>query len=394
MTERQLRIAGWAMAGAWTAAVIVASLQAGARHNNNFEIFRTSWHNLVAGRDLYVASVNHYDFFKYSPTFALLFAPFASVPFGVAMFLWNGLNAGALYWSLGRVLEPAPALAARGIVFLEALGSMQNAQSNALSAGLMIIAFTELERRRELTAALAVAYGTLIKIFPLAAAVFAIFRPFRLGRFAVSGMMVAAMAIVAPLLVTSQERLAMQYRSWESLSKVDAMTRGYSVMEHVHLITGTDWPNWPIQLIGLVILLAPLVRYTFWGQERFRLLFLASVLMFCVLFNHKAESPTFVVAIAGVALWFMLVERGRVAWTALALVVVLCILSPTDIMPERLQSGFFQPYKVRTLPVLLVWVLTQIELWSGKRSESAPPRISESRLRVSGSSTAPAPPAA
>jgi hypothetical protein len=377
MGDRQLRIAGWAMAGAWLVAVVVASLQAGARHNNNFEIFRTSWDNLVAGRDLYVASVNHQDFFKYSPTFALLFAPFAIVPFTVGLTLWNGLNAGALYWSIGRVLvDPRAALAARGIVFLEALGSMQNAQSNALSAGVMILAFSELERRREMTAALAIAYGTLIKIFPLAAAVFAVFRPYRLGRFATYGIMVAAMAVVAPLLVTSQDRLAMQYRSWEAISKTDALTRGYSVMEHVQMLTGADLSNGPIQLLGLVILLAPLARYTFWGQERFRLLFLASVLMFCVLFNHKAESPTFVVAIAGVAIWFMIVERGRLEWTAFALVVVLCILSPTDVMPERLQEGFFEPYKVRTLPVLLVWILTQVELWSGRRDESAPPRIS------------------
>jgi hypothetical protein len=370
VTERQLRVAQWAMAGAWVAAVIVASLQAGARHNNNFEIFRTSFHNLVAGRNLYVASVNHYDFFKYSPTFALLFAPFAIVPFTVGMFLWNAVNAGALYWSLGRVLDPPLATAARGIVFLEALGSMQNAQSNALSAGLMILAFSELERRRELTAALAVAYGTLIKIFPLAAAVFALFRPYRLKNFALYGIMIAAMAIVAPLMVTSPDRLGTQYRGWEQISKTDALTRGYSVMEHVHLLTGTDWPNWPIQLLGLVILLAPLIRFTFWGHGRFRLLFLASVLMFCVLFNHKAESPTFVVALAGVAIWFLVVERGRLAWAALTLVVVLCVLSPTDVMPERLQQNFFQPYKIRTLPVLLVWILVQVELWSGNRSET------------------------
>jgi hypothetical protein len=383
MTERQLRIASWSMAFAWAAAVVVASLQAGARHNNNFEIFRTSWENLVAGRNLYVASVNHQDFFKYSPTFALLFAPFALVPFTVGVLLWNALNAGALYWSIGRVLaEPQSALAARGIVFLEALGSMQNAQSNALSAGLMIIAFSELERRRELTAALAVAYGALIKIFPFAAAVFAIFRPYRVKRFATYGIMIAAMAIVAPLLVTSPDRLAMQYRSWEAISQADALTRGYSVMEHVHLLTRADWPNGPIQLLGLVILLAPLARYTFWGHERFRRLFLASVLMFCVLFNHKAESPTFVVAVAGVAIWFMVVERGRLAWAALALVFLLCVLSPTDVMPERLQEEFFEPYKVRTLPVLFVWILTQVELWRGRRAEGWPPRVSQSHPNV------------
>ena len=101
------------MAGLWLAAVVVVSVQANALHNNNFEIFRTAWGNLVAGRDLYAANPSHHDFFKYSPTFALLFAPFAMVPFGVGMVFWNAVNAGALYWGLGQVLEPRPALAAR-----------------------------------------------------------------------------------------------------------------------------------------------------------------------------------------------------------------------------------------------------------------------------------------
>jgi NitT/TauT family transport system ATP-binding protein len=42
----------------------------------------------------------------------------------------------------------------------------------------------------------------------------------------------------------------------EPFSALDALTRGFSVMEMVHLVTGTDWPNWPIQLLGAVALVA------------------------------------------------------------------------------------------------------------------------------------------
>jgi hypothetical protein len=224
--------------------------------------------------------------------------------------------------------------------------------------------------------------------------VLAIFRPYRVPRFAAWGVAVAAVAIALPLLVTSPDTLMMQYRSWAAIMGTDALMRGYGVMEHVQLLFGQNWPNGPIQLAGLAILLAPLTRYTFWGQERFRLLFLASLLMFCVLFNHKAESPTFVVAAAGVALWFVLVERARMAWTAFALFVVFTVLSPTDIMPEVIQEGFFEPYKVKTLPVLLIWMLTQVELWSGKRDESGAPRVSGATRRtpvLSGAAAAPLP---
>lgn len=370
------------MAGLWLAAVVIVSLQASAHHNNNFEIFRTAWGNLLAGRDLYAANPSHRDFFKYSPTFALLFAPFAVVPFGVGMLLWNAVNAGILYWGVGQVLEPRPALAARAIVFLDTIGSMQNAQSNALSAGLMVLAFRFLYARHEVRASVAIAVGTAIKIFPLAAAAFAVFRPYRISRFALIGVGVAAAFLAAPLVVLSPSELLDQYRSWSAISSSDALMRGYSVMEQIHIWTGADWPNWPVQVVGLVVLMAPLSRISRLGVERFRLLFLASVLMFCVLFNHKAESPSFVVAAAGVAIWFVTTRRDRLAWTAFAFFVVGTVLSSSDVMPELLQERFFEPYRFKTVPLLAIWILTQFGLWTEsstpRQSVSAPPRAPES----------------
>ena len=373
------------MAALWLMAVVVVSVQAGAQHNNNFAIFRTAWENLAAGRELYGANPGHHDFYKYSPTFALLFAPLALVPFTAGMLLWNAANALALYWSIGQVLEPRPALAARAIVFLDAVGSMQNAQSNALSAGLMIMAFSFLHARREVRAALAIAGGAAIKIFPVLAGVFVIFRPYRLPRFLLISAGVAIVFLLAPLIVVSPGELLAQYRSWGAISSSDALTRGYSVMEQLHLWTGLDWPNWPLQLVGAVALLAPLARLSRWGVERFRLLFLASVLMFCVLFNHKAESPSFVVAAAGVAIWFVVSDRGRLSWSAFALFVVGTVLSASDAMPETLQQNFFEPYRFKTIPVLIVWILTQFALW---RESSAPPRSGSAPLPAPGSAPA------
>jgi hypothetical protein len=368
------------LAGLWIAAVIVVSVQAAAHRSNNFEIFRTSWDNLVAGRDLYAASPRHRDVFLYSPPFALLFAPFAVVPIWLGVLLWNGVNAAALYWGLGRILSPDQAFAARAIVFLDAVGSMQNVQSNALVAGLMIVAFGELERRHEFRASLAVVCGTAIKIFPIVAAVFAVFRPWRLPRFALYCVLVGVLLLATPLLVTPAPTLLNQYRSWLVAENAITVQRNYSVMQHVHMWLPGDWPNGPIQLVGVIMLLSPLVRLPSWGSLRFRLLFLASALMFCVLFNHKAESPSFVIAVAGVAIWFAMSDHDRLAWAVLAIVAIGTVLSASDAMPEILQQRFFQPYRIKTLPILLVWILTQVQLW--RRSESARPRASAANPAV------------
>jgi hypothetical protein len=352
----------------WVGAVVIVSVQAAAHHNNNFEIFRTSWLNLLSGNDLYADSPRHFDKFLYSPTFAVLFAPFAVLPFWLGVLLWNAANAATLYWGLGRVLPEEGAFAARVIVFMDTVGSMQNAQSNALVAGLMIITFADLERRRELRAALAVAIGTAIKIFPLVAAVFSIFRPWRVPRFALYGLIAGTLLLGAPLLFMSPAALMQQYRSWMNLQS--GHDGGYSIMHHLQMWLGIHWANWPVQLMGIIVLLAPLLQVPHWGDLRFRLLFLASTLMFCVLFNHAAESPSFVIAVAGVAIWFTVSPRNRVSWTVLTIVIVGTVLSASDAMPAVLRQHVFVPYKLKTIPVVLVWGLTQFELW--RRNVSVP----------------------
>ena len=351
------------LAAVWLLAVIVVSMQAAVHHTNNFETFRTSWFNLIEGHDLYGPSERHLDFFKYSPTFALLFAPFAVLPFWLGVLLWNALNAGALYYAMGRILGRDEAFAARLLVLFDTIGAMQNVQSNALVAGMMIFACTDLDRRRELRGAAVIAIATAIKLFPIVAATYAIFRQHRLPRFTVYSIAAAMLLVAAPVLVISRAELTEQYISWGAIQRVDSLDRGYSVMQQLQLWLGLGWPNWPVQLLGIVVLLAPLARYALWGQARFRLLFLASLLMFCVLFNHKSESPTFVVALSGIAIWFAVMDRTAWTWTVLVVVVIGTVLSSSDAMPQPLQQGFFEPYRLKILPVVLVWVLTQVELW-------------------------------
>src|SRR3954471_5516394 len=94
---RYARVLRWLVAIAWLGAIVAATMQQGVTHqHNNFLIFRAASKHLLAGTDLYAAyPAEHQDFYKYSPTFALLFLPFAYLPFSIAMLAWNALNAGA-----------------------------------------------------------------------------------------------------------------------------------------------------------------------------------------------------------------------------------------------------------------------------------------------------------
>src|SRR3989475_7159850 len=175
---------------------LVTVQQAILGHSNNLSIFRSASLNLFAGRDLYAAHPEqHFDFYKYSPTFALLFAPLAYLPFALAFLCWALPNGLLLWYALDRLLPEREATVALALLYLEVLLALQYGQSNALVAALMILAFVALERRHQLGAASSITGGAAVKLFPLAALSLAGFppRPLRIAALFSRGLPVAVL---------------------------------------------------------------------------------------------------------------------------------------------------------------------------------------------------------
>jgi hypothetical protein len=333
-----------------------------ARPSGNFEIFRWSSRHLVSGEDLYAAyPAEHSDRFKYSPTFALLFSPLAWLWWPLALFLWSALNAMTLFTAVERVLPERQALLALALLHLEVMRGMQNAQSNALVAALIILAFAESERRKSWNAGAAVAIGACVKIFPLAALTFALPRR-RALRTGVAAAVIGTLLLALPLLITTPAQLVAQYHSWRGIESTDALQRWFSVMELVHRLDDAAWPNWPIQLAGTVALLVPLaLRRDRWDEQRFRLLYLCSLLLYVVLFNHQAERASYLIAFTGATIWFASEPRTR--WrTALFGVVLLTIPIASTLLPGAwLRTPTMMTYRL-ALPCLAIWLVIQREL--------------------------------
>ena len=334
------------------------------RPRGNFEIFRAASRHLVTGEDMYARYPDELqDQFKYSPAFAMLFAPFAWLTWPLALFLWNALGVLVLFVAVERVLPSRGAMIALSFLLLEALRAMQNAQSNPLVAGLIILAFVAFERGKTWRGGAVVALGASVKFFPLAALSFAIAR-----RRALRAGLAAAAAGVAlqllPLLITSPATLVAQYRSWRAVEVGDTPERWFSAMQLVHRWTGTDWPNWPVQLAGTLMLLAPLfLRRERWDEARFRLRYLCSLLLYVVLFNHQAERASFVIAFTGMTIW--VASAPRAAWRTILFglaFVTIPLMSTLIPVSAFLKSPTAMVYRL-TVPTLACWVAIQIELW-------------------------------
>lgn len=344
------------------------------RHHT-YRDFRESFYHLISHRDLYA----HYaaqgmDLFKYSPAFALAFAPFALPPFALGLLLWDLCNVFALYLAL-RALLPRREAGLGGLLLIpEVLTATQASQSDTLVAALIIFAFVASERDRPLGAAAAIGAGAAVKLFPLAGLSFAPFqpRPWRTVLFALA--MVAVLAAL-PLVVLSAHELVAQYRAWADVTRVDALTRGRSVMGLLAAMIPGAWPNWPVQLLGTVLLLAPLaLRRDRWRERRFRLLFLSSLLVYAVIFNHRSERSSFVIAVAGIVIWYV---TGRTTLWRTALLVLSSV-------------GLLAP------PCILAWIAIQVDLLRPAPSARMTPHAmgrdaSLARASPSGKSIAPLP---
>lgn len=326
---------------------------------NNYVIFKQSFFHLLHGKDLYIPHpAEQMDLFKYPPVFALFFGSFAWMPDLLGLTCWNLLNALVLFSAISAVKIFSPKQRAFALLFvaIELLTSMQSAQSNGLIAGLMIWAYNSFEDKKTGRAALFIMLATFIKPFGLVAAALFLLYPKKgrfIGFFALWGFILTTI----PIVVTTPLTLSLQYSSWFNMLSADhASSVGYSVIGWLQAWFGLYVNKMLVTVIGVILFCTAYLKRKGWNDKGFKLLLLASALIWSVIFNHKAESPTFIIAAAGVALWYFSQKQSTINTVLLALVFIFTILSPTDLFPTALRTGLVIPYQLKVLPCILVWI--------------------------------------
>lgn len=374
--------------------VLVVAIPKGlSGHDIVYDIFRGGVGHLLHGQDLYARYTAYGDFYKYSPAFAVLFAPFGLLPFTVGLVLWDALNALGLAWAVLRLVPGRRGALVLALIYLEMFGAMQNSQSNSLVTALVILAALAMERRRQLGAGLSIAVGTAVKIFPLGAAALAVMHPRRV-RFGVI-LAVTLLAVFAlPLVVVPPHQVAAQYRSWIAFLPRDARPDSVAgtgmhtggIPEQLHLWFGFDRPPWIVEGIGVVLFLLPvLAGARRWRDADFRMRALCSLLVFLVIFNHRAESPSFVIAMTGIAIWFVLTPRTPLTVALMVLTFAIVSLGASSAVPNAIRHGVVMHFRLKTVPCVLVWLVMQAELLGWRR----PGRILAADGAIDGTALAP-----
>jgi hypothetical protein len=214
-------------------------------------------------------------------------------------------------------------------------------------------------------AAFAIAVGTAIKLFPLAGIVFALSRP-RKARALASCLGAILFLTLLPLVVVPPEQLLAQYQSWAALQSQETSQLGSSLMGVLQQ-AGLQWPAWTVQLAGCCIVIGVvLARHDRWSDRAFQLQYLAFVLVFCVLFNHRSERQSSVIAISGLVIWILAAPRDRWRTALFVLVYSLVTLTGADATPHVIKQALSSAARF-AIPLTLAWLAMLYDLVRTRR---------------------------
>lgn len=332
---------------------------------NNYIIFKQSFFHLIESKDLYDSFVEEQgDLFKYSPAFALVFGILAILPDVLGLSLWNILNVTVLFYSVYYL--PRIDFRTKGLilvfVIVEMLTATQNEQSNALIAGLFLFTFGFLERGKYWMASFCLVSTIFIKLFGIVGLALFLLYPNKLKLTYTTAVWVILFTAL-PLLVVNLDQFIFLYKSWANLLSNDhSISDGLSVIGWLKTWFGLQVNKTYVSVAGAILFCIPLLRINQYSNFTFRMLLLASIMIWVVIFNHRAESPTFIIAITGVALWYYAQQQKPENYVLLVLAFVFTALSPTDLFPRFIRNEWMKPYVVKAVPCILIWAKITYDL--------------------------------
>jgi hypothetical protein len=218
------------------------------------------------------------------------------------------------------------------------------------------------------------AAGTSIKIFPITSGLFGLLgaRPWRhLASCVVVGLVLLAL----PLLVTPLATLGMQYRSWGAIEATDHITRDMMWLGGaIEAFVPGNVPHAPIQVLGVTwLLITAWFARARWHDALVRRLLLASLLLFATVFNHQAESPSYVIAYTGVGIWWSVMPRARWRDVVVLGTLLLGSLGGTDLTSKAWRATYYQGWELKAVVASVSWLALQWDLWRAIRASRTLP---------------------
>ena len=359
----------------WLVLAFVTSLkQYSIGSYNNYKIFAYVYRHTVQKLPLYVEyPAQYFDSNHYGPFFSVVIGPFAILPDGVGIVLWNLFNTTLLIFGVFKLpIKESYKVAVAWIITNEMITALLSVQFNVGLTGLLLLGFIFLERQKLFYASIAILIGFLVKLYGIVLLAYFFFIKQKF-KFLIAFALVAITFFFAPLLITDFAFLRTSYIDWfhaliykssynesvsdmANISFMGFMKKVFNVQ--IHVLVAVAFGAF---MLGLILL-----RRSQYDSLTYKLLLFSDLLLCLVLFNTNVESPTFIIAFVGVAIWFILVEKSNLNLFLFIFAMILTSFSPTDIFPKFLREQYVKPYALKVLPCIFIWIDITIRLLTHK----------------------------
>jgi len=348
--------------------------QAFSHHYNNYLIYKYTFFNLIHQHNLYLPQPEHFlDVNHYGPLFGLFIAPFVWLPDELAVVSWVMFNAFVLYQAICYL----PIHNQQKIIVLllcahELMTASFSEQFNPCMAAIILLSFTLIRQKKDFWAACLIILGAFIKVYGIVGLAFFFFSDQKL-KLVLGLIFWAVVFFILPMPVSSPVFVVQTYRDWlavlieKDAQNAASLMQDISVMGMVrrrfhlpHLSNGI------ILLPALAIFGSSYLLIKKYKNLSYQLLILSSTLLFTVLFSSGSESPTYIIAFAGVAIWYVNLPKPATLLQIALLIFafILTSLSPSDIFPKSIKNEYVVKYALKALPCLLIWLYIVYETWT------------------------------
>lgn len=291
-------------------AFVVTLLEVMRGRQLNFLVFADSTLDFWRGISPYTPEwlADHVRFFLYAPPFSVLFTPFAVLPGSLGPFAWNLFNY-TLFFAAVFTLPECFTHRQKCHIFLFTLPilaqSLLSFQYNVPVAYLFLFAWSLLERGRGFWAVLLIMISGFTKIYGIFELALLVCYP-RFWRNAGYALLIGAALFALPLLRLAPDALLPYYGEW-----LDALTRHQAAKTYDSLFYARPLADWMLahfrllQVVSLgALAVLFLASHRKWSNSAFRAQALGILMGWVVLFSDSAEKHTYVIALAGFALWY------------------------------------------------------------------------------------------
>jgi len=345
---------------------VVKSVVLGHSHiHNNYFVYKYNFLNVIHQHNLYALQPEHYfDLNHYGPIFSLIIAPFALLPDGAGVILWVMFNA----WILLKAIQLLPVKENQWLLILllcahELMTSAANVQINPLIAALILFSYIFIISKNDFWAALTITLGLFIKLYGVVGLAFFFFSDNKLKLIG-SMFFWAVILFVLPMLISSPSFIIQTYQDWytdlihKNGTNIISTREDVSVMGMIRKMIFHNISNIAVLIPAVILFALSYIRTNYFTNLNYQLLIVASTLIFPVIFSTGSESPTYIIAFTGVAIWFINAEKPLSAFdiSLMIFAFLLTSLSPSDLFPRYLRQTFIEPYALKALPCFIIWI--------------------------------------